>query len=222
MGYWAPEQMDGQAASARSDLFSLGLVAWEMLSGRHPWDGDAHHLTPRIQMLETLPSIESLRPREVPQRLQYIVEKMLQKDPAARWQSADALVAALTDWSEPSDWLHWLAAHDERARGADRSAPARLLSDLDDGIEHAVPAMHPHHPDEAWWAAEAATSTTRHGEDPMMTHHDAVEAAEPDEPDWAELVQPRKARMLWQGIAAVVLVAAVSGAVVLYRQALAH
>lgn len=39
--YMAPEQIDGAPANARSDLYSLGLVGWEMLTGERPWDGDA-------------------------------------------------------------------------------------------------------------------------------------------------------------------------------------
>ena len=244
--YMAPEQIDGQAASARSDLYSLGLAAWEMLTGRRPWEGDALYNVLHKQKHETLPSIESLRPREVPARLQYIVEKLLQKDPAARWQSADALMAALTDWSEPSDWVEWLASHYERARATAQPAPLQLVSDADPGTDHETPTMRFQRPEGGWWATETATSVTTTGEQPIITQrildeavamtdeapaptlrlarsvYDEAEAAEPEEIDWVDVVKPPAARMLWQGVAAVVVVLAAGGAFVLYAQALAH
>ena len=102
--YMAPEQIDGAPANARSDIYSLGLVAWEMLTGERPWEGEALYNVIFKQKTDHLPAIDSLRPGEVPARLQYIVERMLQKKPAARWAGADGLLAALTNWVVPSDW----------------------------------------------------------------------------------------------------------------------
>jgi serine/threonine protein kinase len=105
--YMAPEQIDGGPANARSDLYSLGLVAWEMLTGRRPWEGEALYNVIFKQKHEELPPIEALRPGAVPPRLQYIVDRMLQKKPAARWAGADGLLAALNSWVVPSDWKQW-------------------------------------------------------------------------------------------------------------------
>jgi len=112
--YMAPEQIDGAPANARSDLYSLGLVGWEMLTGVRPWDGDALYHVIYKQKHEQLPAIDALRPGQVPPRLQYIVERMLQKKPAARWAGADGLLVALNAWVIPSDWAQWEASHKRR------------------------------------------------------------------------------------------------------------
>ncbi|WP_053334201.1 protein kinase domain-containing protein [Gemmatimonas phototrophica] len=120
--YMAPEQIDGAPANARSDLYSLGLVAWEMLSGERPWAGDALYNVIYKQKHEELPAIDSLRPGAVPARLQYIVERMLQKRPGARWAGADGLLAALNAWVVPSDWKQWEESH-KRRRDREKAAP---------------------------------------------------------------------------------------------------
>ena len=91
--YMSPEQVEGAPLDGRSDLYSLGLVAWEMLTGRRPWDGESLYSVIYKQKHEELPPIEALRPG-VPRRLQYLVERMLQKRPAARWAGAVRSVVA--------------------------------------------------------------------------------------------------------------------------------
>lgn len=121
--YMAPEQIDGARADARSDLYSLGLVTWEMLTGQRPWDGESLFNVITKQKTAELPAIDALRPGSVPPRLQYIVERMLQKKAAARWAGADALLAKLDHWVVPGDWPQWEAAH-RRRREAARAARA--------------------------------------------------------------------------------------------------
>lgn len=123
--YMAPEQIDGVPADARSDLYSLGLVTWEMLTGQRPWDGESLFNVITKQKTAELPAIDALRPGLVPPRLQYIVERMLQKKPAARWAGSDALLAKLDQWVVPSDWPQWEAAH-RRRREAVRAARAEV------------------------------------------------------------------------------------------------
>ncbi len=121
--YMAPEQIDGAPADARSDLYSLGLVTWEMLTGRRPWEGESLYNVIAKQKQEDLPAIDALRPGAVPQRLQYIVERMMQKRPAARWAGAEGLLLNLENWVVPADWPQWQAAH-KRRRDATRSSRA--------------------------------------------------------------------------------------------------
>jgi len=123
--YMAPEQIDGARADARSDLYSLGLVTWEMLTGQRPWDGESLFNVITKQKTAELSAIDALRPGVVPPRLQYIVERLLQKKPAARWAGADALVAKLDQWVVPSDWAQWEAAH-RRRREAARAVRAEV------------------------------------------------------------------------------------------------
>jgi len=112
--YMSPEQIDGAPANARSDVYSLGLVSWEMLTGERPWEGETLYNVIAKQKHEELPTIDELRPGAVPPRLQYIVERMLQKKPAARWAGAEGLLTILTAWVVPNDWRQWEEAHQRR------------------------------------------------------------------------------------------------------------
>ena len=112
--YMSPEQIDGAPANARSDVYSLGLVSWEMLTGERPWEGETLYNVIFKQKHEELPTIDELRPNTVPARLQYIVERMLQKKPAARWAGAEGLLTILTAWVVPADWRQWEEAHQRR------------------------------------------------------------------------------------------------------------
>lgn len=112
--YMSPEQIDGAPANARSDVYSLGLVSWEMLTGERPWEGETLYNVIFKQKHEELLTIDELRPHAVPPRLQYIVERMLQKRPAARWAGAEGLLTILTAWVVPNDWKQWEEAHQRR------------------------------------------------------------------------------------------------------------
>ena len=112
--YMAPEQIDGAPADARSDVYSLGLVAWEMLVGERPWEGEALYNVIYKQKHEELPAMDSLRPGVIPPRLQYIIERAIQKKPAARWAGVDGLLSALDRWIVPTDWAQWEESHRRR------------------------------------------------------------------------------------------------------------
>jgi serine/threonine protein kinase len=66
--YMAPEQMQGRAASQSADLFALGVLAWEMLSGRLPWDGGDPREVFRAVLTTPLPPLERLHPTVESQR----------------------------------------------------------------------------------------------------------------------------------------------------------
>jgi Tol biopolymer transport system component len=86
----SPEQIRGDKLDARTDLFSFGLVLYEMATGKRAFAGDS---TPAIQkaILEQAPQpVRKLAPR-VPARLEKIVSKTLQRERAARYQSASEL-----------------------------------------------------------------------------------------------------------------------------------
>lgn len=88
--YMAPEQIDSRAASAQSDLYSVGVVLFEMLTRRLPFvDSDPYRLLVR-KMRETAPRVSSLRP-DVQPRLDNLVAMLLQADPTQRPGSAEQL-----------------------------------------------------------------------------------------------------------------------------------
>ena len=93
--YMSPEQVDGRELDGRSDLYSLGLLGYEMLTGRQPWEGESLYAVIFKQKNEELPPISSLRP-DTPANLLRAIERAVQKDPADRWKDAEAFLEALT------------------------------------------------------------------------------------------------------------------------------
>ena len=135
--YMSPEQVDGQVMDGRSDVYSLGLVAWEMLTGLRPWDGESLYHVIYKQKHDVLPPIEAIRP-DVPRRLQYIIERMLQKQPAARWAGADGLLAQLDRTILPGDYARWQGALS--ARVARHRAASASRHSVPNGAERATVA----------------------------------------------------------------------------------
>jgi eukaryotic-like serine/threonine-protein kinase len=93
-GYMAPEQFDGLEADQRADIFAFGMVLYEMLSGHHPFEGKSIHSTIHRILNEPPRPFDQLE-SSLPPRLQWILEKCLQKDPAARYQHSSDLVVDL-------------------------------------------------------------------------------------------------------------------------------
>jgi serine/threonine protein kinase/tetratricopeptide (TPR) repeat protein len=90
--YMSPEQVRGGSADARSDVFSLGAVLYEMLAGRRPFKGE-HSEAVRYSILhEEPPPLSQFNPRVTPE-LERIVSKTLAKDPEDRYSSAAMLEA---------------------------------------------------------------------------------------------------------------------------------
>ena len=92
--YLSPEQAQGNPATAQSDLYSIGIMLYEMLTGRLPFDGESA-VAIAVQHLNDEPiPIRSLRPDVAPP-LEAAVMRALAKDPAARWANADEFIRAL-------------------------------------------------------------------------------------------------------------------------------
>jgi serine/threonine protein kinase/Tol biopolymer transport system component len=87
VGYMSPEQLRGATIDARSDLFSFGVVLYEMLSGHRAFRGQTTADTISAILREEPPDLTATG-RDVPPMLERIVRHCLEKDPAARFQSA--------------------------------------------------------------------------------------------------------------------------------------
>jgi eukaryotic-like serine/threonine-protein kinase len=92
--YLSPEQAQGHAVTAASDLYSIGVMLYEMLAGRLPFEGDSAVSVALKHLSEPPPPLSQLRP-DVDPALESVVMAALAKDAAHRWQSADEFRAAL-------------------------------------------------------------------------------------------------------------------------------
>jgi len=117
--YMSPEQILGDTADARSDLFSLGVVLYQMLTGARPFEGedakDKRASTLRIRRAPAAPL--RVRAPEVPRPFERVVMRLLEKLPADRYASAGALAEDLEELISL------------RVRGSPRGVLARALRD---------------------------------------------------------------------------------------------
>lgn len=98
--YMAPEQLEGRDTDARSDIFTLGIVLYEMATGQRPFSGDSRaSIITAILVSDPIP-VSSIQPT-LPAGLDHIINKALAKDPEDRWQSARDVASELKWISEP-------------------------------------------------------------------------------------------------------------------------
>ncbi len=94
--YMAPEQAKGEEADARSDLYSLAVVAYQMLSGAVPYRADSTLALLFKVVNEPLPPIRQVKP-ELPEAVEAVLQRALAKDPAARYPNVTAFYEALRE-----------------------------------------------------------------------------------------------------------------------------
>jgi eukaryotic-like serine/threonine-protein kinase len=100
--YMSPEQIKGKEIDVRSDLFSAGVVFYEMLTGKRPFEGD--------QIYAVMNNVLTLSPTdpcqlnpEIPSNLKSVIRKALEKNPDNRFQTADEFARALKDCGRDAD-----------------------------------------------------------------------------------------------------------------------
>src|SRR6185295_7569166 len=95
VGYMSPEQVKGQEADARSDIFSLGCVIFEMVAGTPPFRRDTAAETMTAILREDPPSLSGPTAIALPPSVDHIIRHCLEKRPDERFQSARDLAFAL-------------------------------------------------------------------------------------------------------------------------------
>jgi serine/threonine protein kinase len=94
LAYMAPEQIEGKAADARSDLFAFGIVLYELIAGQRPFTGTSQASLIASILKEDPRPLNDVQPL-TPPALARVVQTCLEKDPAKRWQSARDIQLAL-------------------------------------------------------------------------------------------------------------------------------
>jgi eukaryotic-like serine/threonine-protein kinase len=104
VAYMSPEQAKGVPLDARTDLFSLGAVIYEMATGKTPFGGESTAEVFAALLTKNPPPVSTLNPA-MPRKLDAIVEKLLRKDPAQRYASAGQLREDLDSLDAPATRL---------------------------------------------------------------------------------------------------------------------
>jgi beta-lactam-binding protein with PASTA domain/tRNA A-37 threonylcarbamoyl transferase component Bud32 len=92
--YFSPEQARGEPATTSSDIYALGIVLFELLTGRRPWEGDSAASIAMARLSGPVPLPSGLR-SGVPPALDAIVQRALARDPSGRFATAAAMADAL-------------------------------------------------------------------------------------------------------------------------------
>ena len=106
-GYASPEQLSMERVDARSDLFSVGVLAYELMTGRQPFTGDSPPAVAYQVLNEEPPTLRSIAP-QLPEALEQVITRALRKKPDQRWGSANELgdafraVAAALEQTTPA------------------------------------------------------------------------------------------------------------------------
>jgi Tol biopolymer transport system component len=130
VGYMSPEQVRGQAADHRSDIFSLGAILYEMLTGRRAFRGRSAVETMHAILKEEPPQITDVN-RDLPPALERMVTHCLEKNPDERFQSARDLafdLEALSHLSTTSARAVWRFAESPWRRARPALAAAAILA----------------------------------------------------------------------------------------------
>jgi len=127
VNYMSPEQVLGKNADARSDIFSLGIVLYEMISGRLPFHGDIEAVVMYAIANEGAELLSKYRP-DIPDALQKIVDRALQKQPTDRYQSASEIATDLGRLMGDSSGEHYIPrANIGRRRSSRPHAPVSFI-----------------------------------------------------------------------------------------------
>ena len=115
--YMSPEQIRGVQLDGRSDVYSIGVTLFEMVSGHPPYEGDSAMTLLMMHLNDPVPDVRNLRPG-IPNDLVAVIEKALSKDRDQRFRSAADMASALRKVSDRLERVAPDATAGERAEGS--------------------------------------------------------------------------------------------------------
>ncbi len=124
--YLAPEQAVGSPVGPATDVYALGIVIFEMLTGRPPFEADSMVAAAMVQQSQPAPDVRSLRP-EVPAALAALVARALERSPVDRFATAGEMAAALDEAWAPG------------AASPEASVPTQVLAVVDTPVATSGP-----------------------------------------------------------------------------------
>ncbi len=143
--YFSPEQAAGEEVGPPSDMYALGIVVYEMLSGRRPFEGDSAAGVALKRLNEPPPPL-STEARPIPAPLDAVVMRSLARDPAQRYPDAAAFARALRGWRSSDETAAMAAA----AVAAAAVVPPPLGPDPSLAAA-TTPPVPPKDKDRPWW-----------------------------------------------------------------------
>lgn len=130
--YFSPEQARGERPTAASDVYSIGIVMFEMLTGRLPYLGASQHDLALAHLREPVPRVSEII-KEIPQELDNLVYRVMSKEPPARFRTADQLG-------------HILIGYRDRGRQKTINVPAQNIAPSSDSRPNAPMPTQPSQP----------------------------------------------------------------------------
>ena len=175
--YLSPEQARGSMATNQSDIYAIGIILYEMLTGKVPFDGESAVTIALKHFQEEIPSVR-LYDRHVPQSLENVVLKATAKDPIDRYQSAEEMSADLATVLDPS------RLNEPVWHPANHVEETKVLPNLTEQVPSAVPVE----------------------EDVTTPEKEAEEKPIPSKKKAKEQKPKSKKKLLFLGIAAVLVI----------------
>ncbi len=142
--YMAPEQVAAGAVDARCDLYALGVILFQCLTGKPPFDGRGSMEVLMQHINSPVPAMRAKNPAvEIDPDLEAVVRKLLEKRPEARFEDADALVVALREWLTSSRGDATVAARSQTGPVLAPGSPSAPVAVDLTGTPSSVPSVEP-------------------------------------------------------------------------------
>ena len=177
VAYMSPEQAQGRPADARSDVFSLGIVLYELTTGARPFTGSDQVSVLAAILRDAAPPCDALNPA-VPARLSAIVHRCLEKDPALRFGTAAELhdeLARLREWARTNGPAE-LAQIVDRIQGLEEGPEAWEAFQ----VAREIAKLEPDHPQlgrlQNWFARAIGITSTPPGANVLVKYYGAPDA----------------------------------------------